>query len=97
MEARSDGFPGSTARLQLNNAEGLQSGFIRTELQAFFCYSKNYLFNLSGMELNIISTTVSAGVMLSRISHSCVIPMVPQQYNRMLNLVYVSMHLRLFA
>ena len=29
------------------------------------------------MELNFISTTVSAGVMLSRISHSFVIPMVP--------------------
>ena len=50
---------------------------LTSRVAGLFCYSRNNLFNLSGMELNFISTTVSAGVMLSRISHSFVIPMVP--------------------
>ena len=43
----------------------------------FFYLPKYNAFMLSGMEWNIISTTVSAGVMLSCISHSWVMPMVP--------------------
>ncbi len=41
------------------------------------CDQKKILMSSSGMEWNIISTTISAGVILSCINHSWVIPIVP--------------------
>ena len=40
---------------------------------------KSILRRFSGMELNIICTTVSAEVMLSFRTHSCVMPTEPMQ------------------
>ena len=40
-------------------------------------YGKKSFLSVSGMELNIIRTTVSVGAMLSFISYSRVMPRVP--------------------
>ena len=51
--------------------------WMRSRCEAPDSDQKSILRKLSGMEPNIIRTTVSAGVMLSFISHSRVMPRVP--------------------